>query len=63
MCLFCCILYLVHVLIVVIMEGDLSLVRVLCVMLWNVAEMIVMSGEVTCCMLCATLWWVCRCLV
>ena len=62
-CLFCCSLYLVRVLIVVIMGrwSEFS-ACIVCqvVQLYSVVEIVVeivvMSGEVAC-------WWVCRCLV
>ena len=43
-CLVCCGLYLVCVLIVVIMEGYLSLVGALCIQLYNVVDIDVISG-------------------
>ena len=61
-CLFCCSLYLVRVLIVVIMgRWSECSACIVCqvVKLYSVVEIVVMSGEV----LCAALWWVCQCLV
>ena len=61
-CLFCCSLYLVCVLIVVIMGrwSEFS-ACIVCqvVRLYSVVEIFVMPAAV----MCATLWWVCRCLV
>ena len=65
-CLFCCSLYLVRVLIVVIMGrwSEFS-ACIVCqvVRLYSVVEIVVMSGEVAAVVLCAALWWVCWCLV
>ena len=57
MCLFCCSLYLVRVLIVVIMGRWFS-ACIVCQVVWlySVVEIVVMSGEVTCCsVVCGTL--------
>ena len=59
MCVFCCSLYFVRVLIVVIMGrwSEFS-VCIVCqvVRLYSVVEIVVMSGEVTCCsVVCGTL--------
>ena len=65
-CLFCCSLYLVRVLIVVIMGrwSEFS-ACIVCqvVRLYSVVEIVVMSGRWPAVVLCAALWWVCQCLV
>ena len=48
-CLFCCSLYLVHVLIVVIMGRWSEFIVCQVVWLYSVVEIVVMSGEVVCC--------------
>ena len=66
MCLFCCSLYLVRVLIVVIMGRWFAFSAcIVCqvVRLYSVVEIVVMSGEVArCSVVCGTLVG-CRCLV
>ena len=60
-CLFCCSLYLVHVLIVVLM-GRWSEFCVYCVPGCAVVEIVVMSGDVACCsVVCGTLVGVSDC--
>ena len=61
-CLFCCSLYLVRVLMVLIM-GDKCLVRVLCAKLCGCIVLWRYLGRWPAVVLCAALWWVCRCLV
>ena len=36
---------------------------IIIVWLYNVADIVVLSGDVVCCMGCVTLWLICMCLV